>query len=81
MAVDALWDAIFSVCRITGDGKAVERWRQVADTIARQRGEVKISSVGMLGRYSTPSVVWAVAPAHTWPSGRRTFRSVPREFT
>ena len=34
-AVDALWDAIFSVCRITGDGKAVERWRQVADTIAR----------------------------------------------
>ena len=45
-----------------------------------QRGEVKISSVGMLGRYSTPSVVWAVAPAHTWPSGRRTFRSVPREL-
>ena len=49
-AVDALWDAIFSVCRITGDGKAVERWRQVADTIAREwsgameataRGEVR----------------------------------------
>ena len=25
-AMDALWDAIFSVCRITGDGKGVERW-------------------------------------------------------
>ena len=35
-AVDALWEAIFSVCRITGDGKAVERWRQVVDTIARR---------------------------------------------
>ena len=26
-AMDALWDAIFDVCRITGDGKAVQRWR------------------------------------------------------
>lgn len=35
-AVDALWEAVFSVCRVTGDGKAVERWRQVVDTIARR---------------------------------------------
>ena len=35
-AMDALWDAIFSVCRITGDGRAVERWRQVVDTISRR---------------------------------------------
>ncbi len=35
-AMDALWDAIFSVCRITGDGKAVERWREhIAATVRR----------------------------------------------
>ncbi len=35
-AMDALWDAIFAVCRITGDGKAVERWREHIDTTARR---------------------------------------------
>ena len=35
-AIDALWDAIFSVCRITGDGKAVERWKEHVDNCARR---------------------------------------------
>lgn len=35
-AIDALWEAIFSVCRITGDGKAVERWRDHVDATARR---------------------------------------------
>ena len=35
-AVDALWDAIFSVCRITGDGKGVERWREHVAATARR---------------------------------------------
>ena len=35
-AIDALWEAIFSVCRITGDGKAVERWREHVDATARR---------------------------------------------
>lgn len=35
-AIEALWEAIFAVCRITGDGKAVERWQaHVASTAAR----------------------------------------------
>lgn len=34
-AIDALWDAIFSVCRITGDGKGVERWRVHVEDTAR----------------------------------------------
>ena len=34
--MDALWEAIFSVCRITGDGKAVERWRDHVDATARR---------------------------------------------
>ena len=37
-AMDALWDAIFSVCRIDGDGKAVQRWREHIDTTARRCG-------------------------------------------
>lgn len=37
-AIDALWDAIFSVCRIAGDGRAVERWREhCARTAARSQ--------------------------------------------
>ena len=35
-AMDALWDAIFPVCRITGDGKAVERWREHIAATARR---------------------------------------------
>ncbi len=35
-AIDALWDAIFSVCRITGDGRAVERWRDHVESTARR---------------------------------------------
>ena len=35
-ALDALWEAIFAVCRITGDGKGVERWKEhVAATADR----------------------------------------------
>ena len=74
-AVDALWDAIFSVCRITGDGKAVERWRQVADTIARRARILNdyqfaslhyVNSLGTDLKVRLPDGhVWAGATAHT----------------
>ena len=35
-AIDALWDAIFAVCRITGDGKGVERWKAHVEATARR---------------------------------------------
>ena len=35
-AIDALWEAIFAVCRITGDGKAVERWKEHVNATARR---------------------------------------------
>ncbi len=35
-AVDALWDAVFTACRVTGDGRAVERWREHVDACARR---------------------------------------------
>lgn len=41
-AMDALWDAIFSVCRITGDGKGVERWKEHVAATARQIGRAHV---------------------------------------
>lgn len=35
-AIDALWEAIFAVCRITGDGKGVERWKEHVAATARR---------------------------------------------
>lgn len=35
-ALDALWEAVFSVCRITGDGNAVKRWREHVAATARR---------------------------------------------
>ena len=74
-AVDALWDAIFSVCRITGDGKAVERWRQVVDTIARRAkilNDYQFASLHYANSLGTDlkvrlpdGHVWAGATAHT----------------
>ena len=41
---------------------------------------VKISSVGMLGMNGTPAADTPLPPAHTWSSGRRITRSVPKRF-
>ncbi|MGN0985556.1 MAG: aminopeptidase [Candidatus Enterenecus sp.] len=35
-ALDALWEAVFAVCRINGDGKGVERWKEHVETTARR---------------------------------------------
>lgn len=35
-AIDALWDAIFKVCRITGDGNGVDRWKKHIEATARR---------------------------------------------
>ena len=35
-AVEALWDAIFAAVRVTGDGKAVERWQAHLATLHRR---------------------------------------------
>lgn len=35
-AVDKLWDAIFRCVRISGDGKAVERWQEHLATLAKR---------------------------------------------
>jgi aminopeptidase len=38
-AIDALWEAIFAVCRISGDGTAVQKWQ---DHCAQMRQRCKI---------------------------------------
>ena len=70
-AIDALWDAIFSVCRITGDGKAVERWRQVVGTIARRAGalnEYQFKTLRYTNSLGTDLTV-ALPDNHLWLGG------------
>ncbi len=35
-AMDALWEAIFAVCRISGDGKCVQKWKAHVEETARR---------------------------------------------
>lgn len=70
-AVDALWDAIFSVCRITGDGKAVERWREhVAATARRARAlnEYQFASLRYANSLGTDLTV-RLPENHVWAGG------------
>ncbi len=74
-ALDALWNAVFSVCRITGDGRAVERWQKhVAATARRCRvlNEHQFASLRYTNSLGTDLTVllpdnhvWAGATGHT----------------
>jgi len=47
-AVEKLWDAIYETMRITGDGKAVERWREHIAMLTERRkklNELKLASL------------------------------------
>ena len=35
-AIDALWEAVFSTCRISGDGTAVQRWKEHCTAVAER---------------------------------------------
>lgn len=87
-AMDALWDAIFSVCRITGDGKAVERWKNHAAAVGR-RVELlngyqfaSLHYTNALGTDLTVRLphnhVWAGATDHT-PAGVEFLPNIPTE--
>ncbi len=87
-AIDALWDAIFTVCRVTGDGKAVERWKAHAAATGRR--------VALLNGYQFRSLhytnalgtdltirlpedhVWAGVSDHT-PEGVEFVANIPTE--
>ncbi len=70
-AMDALWDAIFSVCRITGDGKAVERWKEhVAATAKRCKAlnEYQFTSLRYANSLGTDLTV-RLPDNHVWAGG------------
>ena len=87
-AMDALWNAIFSVCRITGDGRAVERWKEFA-AITAKRVEL-LNGYQLASLHYTNSLgtdwtvrlpenhVWGGANDHT-PEGVEFMPNIPTE--
>lgn len=70
-AMDALWEAIFSVCRITGDGRAVERWQEhVAATARRCKAlnEYQLSTLHYTNSLGTDLTI-ALPENHVWAGG------------
>ena len=70
-AIDALWDAIFSVCRITGDGRGVERWQEhVAATARRAKAlnEYQFLSLRYTNSLGTDLTV-RLPENHVWTGG------------
>lgn len=87
-AMDALWDAIFSVCRITGDGRAVERWKAHAAAVGRRvalLNEYQFTSLHYSNSLGTDLTVrlperhvWAGVSDHT-PEGVEFVPNIPTE--
>ncbi|MDE6588778.1 MAG: aminopeptidase, partial [Oscillospiraceae bacterium] len=87
-AMDALWDAVFSVCRVTGDGKAVERWKEFADITAKRvklLNEYQFASLRYTNALGTDLTirlpdnhVWGGATDHT-PEGVEFMPNIPTE--
>ena len=70
-AIDALWDAIFSVCRITGDGRGVERWREHVAATARRAGmlnEYRFRSLRYTNALGTDLTI-RLPDNHVWIGG------------
>ena len=87
-AMDALWDAIFSVCRITGDGRAVERWKEFAAATAKRvklLNDYQFQSLRYTNSLGTDLTVrlpenhvWGGANDHT-PDGVEFMPNIPAE--
>lgn len=70
-AVDALWEAVFSVCRITGDGRGVERWKEHIAAIgrrARQLNEYHFKSLHYRNSLGTDLTI-QLPEDHVWIGG------------
>ena len=70
-AVSALWDAIFQAVRITGDGKAVERWHEHLDTLQKRLetlNALKLQSLHYTNALGTDLTV-ELPEGHIWESG------------
>ena len=70
-AVSALWDAIFQAVRITGDGKAVDRWQEHLATLERRLEKLnalKLKSLHYTNALGTDLTV-ELPQDHIWESG------------
>ncbi|MBQ4575705.1 MAG: aminopeptidase [Clostridia bacterium] len=76
-AIDALWDAIFKVCRITGDGKAVERWKEHIEATARRANmlnEYNFKTLHYTNSLGTDLVI-TLPENHIWAGGSEKSKS------
>lgn len=70
-AVSALWDAIFQAVRVTGDGKAVDRWREHLETLERRLEKLnalKLKTLHYTNSLGTDLTV-ELPEDHIWESG------------
>ena len=87
-AMEKLWNAIFSSVRISGDGKAVERWEDHIATLARRRETLnalnfkRLHYTNSLGTDLTVELpeghIWEAGDDHT-QSGRSFIANMPTE--
>ena len=87
-AVDRLWEAIFESVRITGDGKAVERWREhvaLLDARSKRLNELHFKSLHYTNSLGTDLTIelpedhlWAACGAST-PKGQVFIANMPTE--
>ena len=70
-ALDALWEAIFSVCRITGDGRATERWQAHVEATARrarQLNDYNFKTLHYVNSLGTDLTI-TLPEHHVWAGG------------
>lgn len=73
-AVEQLWDAIFEAVRVTGDGKAVERWRAHLDTLDRHTkrlNELHFKTLHYSNSLGTDLTI-ELPEDHVWSAGAAT---------
>jgi len=71
-AMQKLWDAIFATVRITGDGTAVEKWRQHLATLEERRNKLnalRFKSLHYVNSLGTDLTI-ELPEGHLWSSGR-----------
>ena len=70
-ALDMLWDAVFTACRITGDGKAVERWEAHLSSLSEKASVLNSLDLKEL-RYTNSlgtDLVIGLPEGHVWVGG------------
>ena len=87
-AVEKLWEAIFYAVRVSGDGRAVERWREHLDTLRRRTEKLnalRLRSLHYTNALGTDLTI-QLPEGHIWesgedvtPAGQRFIANIPTE--